>query len=100
MSLIVKDGLLAIQREVNEKIQRYLRIKQKYEDFVAGRASASESALDEEVGADAHETLQFAVEEHLRDFLARDLYLDRARTSCLFSRRTARHRVSGRCRAD
>src|SRR5262249_28007468 len=55
------------------KVQRYLRIKQKYEDFVAGRAPASESDLDEETTADAQETLEFALEEHLRDFLARNL---------------------------
>jgi hypothetical protein len=55
------------------KMQRYLRIKQKYEDFIAGRAPASESALDEEAAADAHETLEFALEAHLRDFLARNL---------------------------
>jgi hypothetical protein len=44
-----------------------------YEDFVAGRAPASESALDEEAAVDAHEALEFALEEHLRDFLARNL---------------------------
>ena len=55
------------------KVQRYLRIKQKSEDFVAGRAPASESDLDEGDTADTHETLEFALEEHLRDFLARNL---------------------------
>jgi hypothetical protein len=56
------------------KRQRYLRIKQKYEDFIAGRAPASESELDEEDRTrDQHEALEFALEAHLRDFLARNL---------------------------
>ena len=56
------------------KRQLYLRIKQRYEDFVAGRAPAAESELNEETrAADQHEALEFALEAHLRDFLARNL---------------------------
>lgn len=49
--------------------RRYLRIKAQYEEFLAGGLPAPAPEND----ADPDETLEFALEAHLRDFLARNL---------------------------
>ena len=53
--------------------RRYLRIKTQYEEFLAGRAPEPGDHGDPERGADPQEALEFALEAHLRDFLARNL---------------------------
>jgi hypothetical protein len=53
--------------------RRYLRIKTHYEEFLAGRAPEPAGQGDAEGGADSQEALEFALEAHLRDFLARNL---------------------------
>jgi hypothetical protein len=53
------------------KREFYLGIKQRYEDFLAGRGSDSEDAGESH--QDAEQTLEFALEAHLRDFLAKNL---------------------------
>ncbi len=57
--------------EINRR--RYLRIKAKYEEFLAGRGSEEPFEETREVSSDQEEALQFALEAHLRDFLARNL---------------------------
>lgn len=54
------------------KRRRYLCIKSDYEAFLAGRGSEGDDA-DEEEPSDEEHALQFAVEAHLRDFLAKNL---------------------------
>ena len=49
--------------------RRYLQIKTQYEEFLAGHTPEP----DEQGDADPKETLEFALEAHLRDFLARNL---------------------------
>ena len=52
------------------RIRRYRRIKQQYEDFLAGRVP---KGPDDDVGAEADdEDQQFAAEADLRDFLAQN----------------------------
>lgn len=53
--------------------RRLLRIKTQYEEFLAGRAPEPDEHADTERGADPQEALEFALEAHLRDFLARNL---------------------------
>lgn len=53
--------------------RRYLRIKTQYEEFLAGRAPEPDGPSDAEGGAGSQESLEFALEAHLRDFLARNL---------------------------
>lgn len=53
--------------------RRYLRIKKQYEEFLAGRAPELDEQGDAEIGADPEEAVEFALEAHLRDFLARNL---------------------------
>jgi hypothetical protein len=53
--------------------RRYLRIKTQYEEFLAGHAPEPDEESNAEVGDDPQETLEFALEAHLRDFLARNL---------------------------
>jgi hypothetical protein len=53
--------------------RRYLRIKRQYEEFLAGRGPEPDEESNAEVGADPQEALEFALEAHLRDFLARNL---------------------------
>jgi hypothetical protein len=53
--------------------RRYLRIKTQYEEFLAGSAPEPDEQGDAEAGADPQEALEFALEAHLRDFLARNL---------------------------
>ncbi len=53
--------------------RRYLRIKTQYEEFLAGRAPEPDEQGDAEASADSQEALEFALEAHLRDFLARNL---------------------------
>ena len=53
--------------------RRYLRIKMQYEEFLAGRAPEPDDNGDAERGTAPQETLEFALEAHLRDFLARNL---------------------------
>jgi len=52
--------------------RRFLRIKAQYEEFLAGRGSEP-AADDVTERADSHQALEFALEAHLRDFLARNL---------------------------
>ena len=54
------------------KRRRFLRIKSQYEAFLSGRGAepASEEASET---ADPQQGLEFALEAHLRDFLARNL---------------------------
>src|SRR5437016_696806 len=49
--------------------RRYLRIKTQYEEFLAGRGPE----LSAESEAERADALEFALEAHLRDFLARNL---------------------------
>lgn len=49
--------------------RRYLRIKAQYEEFLAGGVVEPDPGHDR----DPDETLEFALEAHLRDFLARNL---------------------------
>lgn len=49
----------------------YLRIKQRYEDFLAGRSDVDEAEDLDEEGEEAEQ--QFAAEADLRDFLAKNL---------------------------
>src|SRR5260370_32454 len=55
------------------KRRRYLRIKTQYDDFLAGHSPepAAEDASEE--SSEASQTVEFALEAHLRDFLARNL---------------------------
>jgi len=50
---------------------RYLRIKAQYEEFLAGRAPEAEGVSD--APSDPEQALEFALEAHLRDFLAKNL---------------------------
>jgi len=54
---------------------RYLRIKAQYEAFLAGRGpeTADESGGDGSGSSDPEQELEFALEAHLRDFLAKNL---------------------------
>jgi hypothetical protein len=51
--------------------RRYLRIKTQYEEFLAGRGP--EPTGGAEGSSDPEEALEFALEAHLRDFLAQNL---------------------------
>ena len=53
--------------------RRYLRIKTQYEEFLAGRGTESDTEMTLQEAADPEEALEFALEAHLRDFLARNL---------------------------
>jgi len=53
--------------------RRYLRIKDQYEEFLAGRAPEPNEQSDADIGPDTQTALEFALEAHLRDFLARNL---------------------------
>lgn len=53
--------------------RRLLRIKTQYEEFLAGRAPEPDERGNADVGTDSPEALEFALEAHLRDFLARNL---------------------------
>jgi hypothetical protein len=50
--------------------RRYLRLKQRYEDFLQGRGTESEA--EAEVAGDIDESQSFAAETDLRDFLAKN----------------------------
>jgi Endonuclease NucS len=52
---------------------RYLRIKGQYEEFLAGRGPEVISENGDEGPSDAEQALEFALEAHLRDFLAKNL---------------------------
>ncbi|MGH7650545.1 MAG: endonuclease NucS domain-containing protein [Gemmatimonadaceae bacterium] len=53
------------------KYKWYLRLKNRYEDFLAGHlADGADEASDE---VPSEDSLEFALEAHLRDFLARNL---------------------------
>jgi hypothetical protein len=54
------------------KRRRYLRIKAQYEEFLSGRAPELAGDETSEKG-DSEDGLEFALESHLRDFLARNL---------------------------
>ncbi len=53
--------------------RRYLRIKARYEDFLAGRAPESGDDEESELTAASEQAVEFALEAHLRDFLAKNL---------------------------
>lgn len=53
--------------------RRYLRIKTQYEEFLAGRGPEPAGEGGAEGSSDPEEALEFALEAHLRDFLARNL---------------------------
>jgi hypothetical protein len=53
--------------------RRYLRIKAQYEEFIAGRGPEPATEGGAEGLANPEEALEFALEAHLRDFLARNL---------------------------
>lgn len=53
--------------------RRYLRIKTQYEDFLAGHGPEPAGEGGAEGSSDPEEALEFALEAHLRDFLARNL---------------------------
>jgi len=51
----------------------YLRIKARYEAFLTGRGVEPEADSSAEATFDAEQALEFALESHLRDFLAKNL---------------------------
>ncbi len=53
--------------------RRYLRIKTQYEEFLAGRGPELSAESEAERASDRADALEFALEAHLRDFLARNL---------------------------
>jgi hypothetical protein len=53
------------------KYRWYIKLKDRYESFLAGRGSVQPDAADKDGGSDR--SLEFALEAHLRDFLARNL---------------------------
>ena len=53
--------------------RRYLRIKLQYEEFLAGRSPEPSVESGDEETSDPEAALEFALEAHLRDFLARNL---------------------------
>ena len=53
--------------------RRYLRIKMQYEEFLAGRGPELSAESEAERASDRADALEFALEAHLRDFLARNL---------------------------
>jgi len=55
------------------KRRRYLRIKAQYEEFLAGRGPESPAESEGEVTSDPEQASEFALEAHLRDFLAKNL---------------------------
>ena len=56
-----------------EKKRRfYRRIKKRYEDFLAGRTPEQETGDETEGTPDPEQAVEFALEAHLRDFLARN----------------------------
>ena len=55
------------------KCKRYLRIKSQYEEFLAGRGPEAASEKADEGPSDPEQALEFALEAHLRNFLAKNL---------------------------
>ena len=55
------------------KRARFLRLKARYEDFLAGRGSGLEADSNDDPVLESEQALEFALEAHLRDFLARNL---------------------------
>jgi hypothetical protein len=55
--------------------RRYLRIKEQYEAFLAGRGPELAGDEGAEAPGDGEKALEFALEAHLRDFLAKNLDL-------------------------
>lgn len=53
--------------------RQYLRIKRRYEEFLDGRGPDPVAEGGTEESPDAEQALEFALEAHLRDFLARNL---------------------------
>ena len=51
----------------------YLRLKARYEAFLSGRGSEPGADSGDEPSLDAEQALEFALEAHLRDFLAKNL---------------------------
>ena len=52
--------------------RHFLRVKERYEDFLAGRAPEQAEQAPDLVPPGSQEALEFALEAHLRDFLARN----------------------------
>src|SRR6266540_225639 len=62
----------------------YLRIKAQYEAFLQGRGPEPAIENEDEISSDPEQALKFALEAHLRDFLAQNL--DRVEPGlCLYS---------------
>jgi hypothetical protein len=55
------------------KRDRYLRLKERYDSFLMGRDPEHESEDPGEATINSEQALEFALEAHLRDFLARNL---------------------------
>ena len=53
--------------------RHYLRIKTQYEDFLNGHVPEAAGQDDTQESVESQEALEFALEAHLRDFLARNL---------------------------
>ena len=51
----------------------YLRLKARYEAFLSGRGSEPGADSGDEPALDSEQALEFALEAHLRDFLAKNL---------------------------
>jgi hypothetical protein len=59
----------------NRMRSRFLRIKDQYEAFLVGKESESDDEIEERgsAGQQSEDTLAFALEAHLRDFLAKNM---------------------------
>jgi len=53
--------------------RRFLRIRSRYEDFLAGIGSPPLEEMELQESSDVEQASQFALEAHLRDFLAKNL---------------------------
>lgn len=68
---------------------RYLRIKGQYEEFLAGRGPEVTAESGDEGPSDPEQVLEFALEAHLRDFLAKILIASRQVFGCMIPLSTA-----------
>lgn len=68
---------------------RYLRIKGQYEEFLAGRGPEVTAESGDEGPSDPEQALEFALEAHLRDFLAKILSVSRQVSGCMIPPSTA-----------
>jgi hypothetical protein len=60
--------------EGQAEVRRCLRLKDDYEAFLNGSTPISDSPEEENRDLEDEESLEFAIEAHLRDFLARNLH--------------------------